>query len=384
MQVRSIICTRRLNIIRRGDYNMRKKLLTVAMIVATMAAVTACGGGNADNGSGQGDKNQQNNSQEDNKQENVDKGEDNKAENSNRVIPAGAEYKIAATDEILTEGSEMPETPQQFDYYYYGDYKYRYYTTEKKDYEGWYVERKVWSDNDRTSYGEMIDSILGIDVVGIDELFKDCAALEVAPDIPEGVKSMKDAFHGCESLKEAPAIPTSMENMEYAFARCFSLEKTPEIPEGVTSLRWAFYLCKNLVEATNIPSTAKDASCMFNACKKLTKPPVIAEGVENISSIFSECSSLEQAPELPTTIKNMEQAFYNCINLKTMTRIHKNVTNMTLTFAKCSSLTGTICIDANPEKYKECFQYVDKNGWNIELTGESDMLGTLARERGAG
>ena len=35
----------------------------------------------------------------------------------------------------------MPEKPQQFDYYYYGDYKYRYYTTEKMDYEGWYVER---------------------------------------------------------------------------------------------------------------------------------------------------------------------------------------------------------------------------------------------------
>ena len=89
---------------------------------------------------------------------------------------------------------------------------------------------------------------------------------------------------------------------------------------------------------------------------------------------FCYCYSLTVAPEIPSTVIDLTAAFAETA-IVTAPVIPSNVKYMSNTFDTCWALTGTITINANPEKYNDCF-YRTTNP--IILTGSSTKLAEIA------
>ena len=245
-------------------------------------------------------------------------------------VGAGCTFYRETTNEKLGEGSKFP-TIQNKDEYITNDYTYTYY--ENLDgYSGWSAEV---NDNSKSSYGKIITSIAGIDVIHCE--FDDCKYMVTSPVLPETLKTMRSTFGGCESLKTSPKIPAGVTNMVETFFGCESLTTAPEIPSGVKDMSETFAWCENLVTAPEIPLSVTDMGATFIGCEKLTTAPTIPE----------------------------------------------NVTNLEKTFESCTSLTGTITINAsNIESYRMCFRWVKFSSQKLYLTGTSPMLEELKSTQG--
>ena len=336
------------------------------------------------------------------------------------IIPEGGKYIVAATGEELAEGQRMPEMAEQEDCFYYLDYKYSY------DYfiGGWKVELYNVEDyQSRTSFGVIVESIAGADVVDVSYLFECCAALTETPylpsgvlnmhrtfqectslekvtNIPEGVTDISSAFGYCENIKEVPDIPASVINMESTFYGCTSLINTPNIPEGVTSLFETFQNCEKLVEAPILHEGIVNLSGTFSRCTSLVVAPELPETVTDLSHTFEWCTSLQQPPVIPDNVVNMTGTFDRCVNLESAPNIPYGVTDMAFTirgcklittapvipdtveympalFQDCTGLTGEIIINANPYYYEQCFNGVNLEKQGIELGGSSPILEEL-------
>ena len=147
-------------------------------------------------------------------------------------------------------------------------------------------------------------------------LFKDCAVLTSAPDLPattlayrcyfkmfEGCTSLTSApelkattladycyfsmFYGCTSLTSAPELKaTALANYCYGsmFAGCTSLEKAPELPATTLAkanncYSFMFYGCTSLTSAPELKATALTPYCyngMFSGCTKLSTVTMLA------------------------------------------------------------------------------------------------------------
>ena len=335
-------------------------------------------------------------------------------------IPIGGKYVVASTGKELKAGDKMPEAPEQDDCYYYEDYKYTY------DYfnGGWKVELDNKEEYKlQTSFGEIIESIAGVNVVDVSELFlgcsnlketpklpsgvlymnrtfQECTILEKVTNIPEGVENIDAAFSYCENIKEIPRIPSSVKNMNSTFYGCKSLIKTPNIPDGVMELRETFKNCESLIEAPELPVGIVDMSGTFSGCKILKEAPELPNSVTDLSQTFEHCTSLSMPPDIPENVIYMSGTFDECWNLEQAPQIPYGVTDMkfvirgcklitmapvipgtvedmTAAFQDCSGLTGTIIIDANPTYYEQCFSRVDFEKQGIVLGGSSNMLEEL-------
>ncbi|MEE3334210.1 MAG: MBG domain-containing protein [Ruminococcus sp.] len=147
-------------------------------------------------------------------------------------------------------------------------------------------------------------------------MFKDCAGLKTAPELPETTLANRcyyGMFSGCRSLIKAHDLPaTALANncYGYMFENCESLITAPELP--ATSLEYGCYSymfsgCTNLTVAPALPATTLAGNCyrnMFSGCTSLTTAPELPaeELVSNCYSyMFNGCSSLTTAPELPAT-----------------------------------------------------------------------------------
>ena len=144
-------------------------------------------------------------------------------------------------------------------------------------------------------------------------LFKDCAVLTSAPELP--AKELADncysgMFSGCTSLTAAPELKaTTLARSCYSsmFSRCTSLEKAPEL------------------KATTL--VAKCYFCMFSGCTSLEKAPELKATtlVESCyESMFNGCTSLEKAPELKATtlVESCYESMFNgCTKLTSVTML---------------------------------------------------------------
>ena len=147
-------------------------------------------------------------------------------------------------------------------------------------------------------------------------LFKDCAVLTSAPDLPattlayrcyfkmfEGCTSLTSApelkattladycyfsmFYGCTSLTSAPELKaTALANYCYGsmFSGCTSLEKAPELPATTLAkanhcYSFMFYGCTSLTSAPELKATTLTPYCyngMFSGCTKLSTVTMLA------------------------------------------------------------------------------------------------------------
>ena len=118
-------------------------------------------------------------------------------------------------------------------------------------------------------------------------LFKDCAVLTSAPELPATTLAdfcYQRMFEGCTSLKTAPILPA--ENLA---RKCYS-----DMFDG----------CTSLVKAPALPAMVLTDYCY--------------------SSMFMNCTSLESAPELPATKLAKycySYMFYGCENLSSVTML---------------------------------------------------------------
>ena len=145
-------------------------------------------------------------------------------------------------------------------------------------------------------------------------LFKDCAVLTSAPELP--ATNLADdycyynMFGGCTSLTSAPELPaTTLEN------NCY---------------QYMFYGCTNLTAAPELKATTLAYKCyesMFQGCTGLTSAPELkATTLAKYCyySMFQGCTGLTSAPELKaTTLADYcyESMFLDCTKLSTVTML---------------------------------------------------------------
>ena len=313
----------------------------------------------------------------------------------NGVIPAEGTYKVKATNTVLSEGDNFPETPATGDTYEEGDYSYTY---NKGGYDGneWSVVVKSTS---QTSYGELISEISGKPLTYLHSTFEGCSSLTAAPRIPNTVINMYGAFGGCSSLTTAPVIPSGVTDLGYAFSDCTLLKTYTGstdsdgdlsnfiIPNGVTNMTYTFGNCSSITKAPIIPSSVTDMSGVFSNCTSLETAPVIPSNVESLNNTFSGCSSLKTYVGstdsdgdfsnfvIPNSVTDMQGAFGSCTSLTKAPTIPNSVDNLIFAFVYCDNLTGNITINANATSYDYCFCETVKP---ITLTGSSTILSELA------
>jgi hypothetical protein len=150
--------------------------------------------------------------------------------NHSGIIPEGGTYTSNGT--VYNAGEAFPELTYR-DIYVYGDYKYTYtgiqnvgYAGEAYDISGWAV---TVLDKSKTSYGTILSSINGLDVVELGDTFKNCTNLVTAPEIPETIVGMGNAFEGCTNLVTMSTIPESVRITHSMFSDCPSLTGEIEI-----------------------------------------------------------------------------------------------------------------------------------------------------------
>ena len=170
-------------------------------------------------------------------------------------------------------------------------------------------------------------------------LFKDCAVLTSAPELPATTLAdfcYYSMFYGCTSLTAAPELKaTTLADFCYngMFFGCKSLTAAPKLP--ATELKKLcygnmFYGCISLTAAPKLPAIELAESCyknMFCNCTSLTSAPKLS-AIELAEAcyykMFYGCTSLTSAPELPAT----ELAggcycrmFDGCTNLSSVTML---------------------------------------------------------------
>ena len=170
-------------------------------------------------------------------------------------------------------------------------------------------------------------------------LFKDCAVLTSAPELPATTLAdfcYHSMFDGCTSLTAAPELPaTTLAGNCYnsMFLGCTSLTAAPKLP--ATKLAgdcylYMFYGCTSLTSAPKLSATKLDDHCyygMFYGCTSLVYAPELpAKKLEDncYTEMFYGCTSLTSAPKL-SAIELAEacycRMFSGCENLLSVTML---------------------------------------------------------------
>lgn len=255
----------------------------------------------------------------------------------NDVLPEGSEY-ITLGKKVFHAGERFPET-DLFDEFHYGDYVYVF---SKKVGKTW-----TWSVNvknqQKTSYGEILESINNIPVSYIGY-----------------------AFQNCKNLIETPKIPDSIMNMDYAFAGCESLIKINNLPNNITSLYQTFSNCTSLIEVPKIPNSVTSMVETFFNCRSLVKINGLSNGLINLFGAFGNCASLTTAPEIPDSVIDMNQSFYDCKSLMGDITIPKYTVDLRFAFKGCVSL-NTITFENSNQDITNIFN----NDTTVKIKGLS-------------
>ena len=170
-------------------------------------------------------------------------------------------------------------------------------------------------------------------------LFKDCAVLTSAPELP-ATKLAGDCYYGmfsgCTSLTVAPELKaTTLADYCYSsmFSGCTSLEKAPELKATTLAENCYYYMfsgCTSLTVAPELKATTLASYCyyyMFSGCTSLTSAPELKATTlakKCYYGMFYGCTSLTSAPELKATTLADEcyySMFNGCTKLSTVTML---------------------------------------------------------------
>lgn len=177
----------------------------------------------------------------------------------------------------------------------------------------------------------------------------------------KAVSDLNDLFRGCSNLKIAPKIPNTIKNMACTF-ELTSIGNAPAIPFGVENLAWTFGSCTNLVAMPYIPDSVTALNGCFAGCSKITKLLKLPDSITRLDSTFRDCTGLEEVPNyfaMPKNVTTIQLMFYNCTNLKRIPenfKISGKIENVVQTFGFCNKLEGSILLDMTPTTYTNCFQ----------------------------
>ena len=170
-------------------------------------------------------------------------------------------------------------------------------------------------------------------------LFKDCAVLTSAPELP-ATKLAGDCYYGmfsgCTSLTSAPELKaTTLADYCYSsmFSGCTSLEKAPELKATTLAENCYYYMfsgCTSLTVAPELKATTLASYCyfyMFSGCTSLTSAPELKATTlakKCYYGMFYGCTSLTSAPELKATTLADYCYYYmfsGCTKLSTVTML---------------------------------------------------------------
>ena len=191
----------------------------------------------------------------------------------------------------------------------------------------------------RTLLDWRIYNIVGTNNARFCSLFKDCAVLTSAPELPATTLA-NECYHcmfsGCTSLTSAPKLPaTTLADYCYSimFSGCTSLTSAPKLPAKKLAGKCyynMFFGCTSLTAAPKLPATTLANNCyadMFCGCTSLTSAPKLpAKKLADYCyyEMFNSCTSLTSAPEL-SAIELAEACycsmFYGCENLSSVTML---------------------------------------------------------------
>ena len=332
-------------------------------------------------------------------------GNDNNFIHANFVQDNGV-YFDASANRTLNPGEAFPEIGDG-DEYRYGDYVYKYnytpsngYWNKISGYAGYNHLKNSWGvmpiSTTKTSYGKVLETINGADIIAYNFLFSNCTNLTSIDETFRFSNKIIDAtsmFENCTSLTTIPSnliIPNSVKNISSMFFLCENLTKIPStftIPNSVELMEFTFSYCTSLTTVPSyfsIPNSVYSIAGMFmnSGIKTLPSNFTIPEGVEYLDTLFYECTGLTQLPanfKLPNTTKSIDHMFYGCTNLKTLPSnftIPENVINIYGAFGSCSSLTGKIIINANIDTsdYLNYYYFLNDVENEITLTGSCPVL----------
>ena len=191
----------------------------------------------------------------------------------------------------------------------------------------------------RTLLDWRIYNIVGTNNARFCSLFKDCAVLTSAPELPATTLA-NECYHcmfsGCTSLTSAPKLPAKkLADYCYSimFSGCTSLTSAPKLPAKKLAGKCyynMFFGCTSLTAAPKLPATTLANNCyadMFCGCTSLTSAPKLpAKKLADYCyyEMFNSCTSLTSAPEL-SAIELAEACycsmFYGCENLSSVTML---------------------------------------------------------------
>lgn len=210
-----------------------------------------------------------------------------------------------------------------------------------------------------------------------DGTFRFCVALE-AVTLPDSITSMgDDTFYNCVALKSVKLPATITAIKQQTFAHCSSLE-TIEIPASVTTIGVeAFSFCSSLKSFTfgsNIKAIGEKA---FYDCTSLTKV-ALSESITYIPKYaFYNCSALTELT-LGTKVDFIgSYAFYGCSALKAVTLPESVKTLETGAFAYCTAL-ASINLPANVTTISDRLFFKCDKLASVEIKGELTAIGAAA------
>jgi hypothetical protein len=257
--------------------------------------------------------------------------------NPTGIIPEGATYKIYSTGVTLTAGNEFPKTANN-DVYTFEEYAYTFYVNHYTIGTGWNAKFV----GNKAKPAPVLESINAWPITGMSNTYQDCSLLEIAPSIPNTVKTIYAIFSNCKKLKTYEAAPTNTADGDFSgFA----------IPNGVTGMANSFAHCEKIVTPPAIPASVTDMYSAFYYCTSLKAAPDMtnAVGVEALNNAFAGCSALIVAPNLS-----------NCLKLKTMNSMFSKCTSMTTYFgAPTGAVSGDFSgfvIPPNVTTMQSCFK----------------------------
>lgn len=268
--------------------------------------------------------------------------------------PFPGEYD-SATD-IYIAGDDFPETVNVGDVYVYGDYVYKYGCAA---FPGEDHDDIIWLPNELYEEdGDNLDEGIIVEFYGDEYIVADGWGVSVRDRSKSSYGTMLSSINGKDVI-----------TTQYTYLACKNLTEAPVIAESITDMSYSFWYCDNLTEAPVIPESVNSLYYAFAFCTSLTETPVFHDNITNIEYTFTNCTSLTKVHPIPTSITDLECTFHGCSSLTTAPVIHEGILDLDGTFCGCTSLTGIIEINANPETADDTFLNVDMS--KITLTGSA-------------
>lgn len=120
------------------------------------------------------------------------------------------EKNLSLVSVVAEDPNAEHSAPVDAEVYENADYIYTYISGSG----GWRVAVK---DKTKAQYSPLCETVFGAPVVSLNETFKNCSALTLAPAIPQTVKDMNSTFMGCTLLGGTVVVHGAPEQLSDCF-----------------------------------------------------------------------------------------------------------------------------------------------------------------------